>query len=145
MGNLPLRLRHLPAGSRRRPYFSDLRFHAVPFPQLGFGKNGFGIDYGRFNVTFRGEDLYRFRTPPLFNVHKTAPYGHSGSIANLRDAIVTHFDPLRNIDLNSMNGLERHEFFKRMAAVGGAFKMLSVLNEREVAEVESFLKTLSFE
>jgi len=127
------------------PYFSDLRFHAVPFPQLGFGKNGFGIDYGRFNVTFRGEDLYRFRTPPLFNVHRTAPYGHSGSIANLRDAIVAHFDPLRNIDPKSMDDLERHEFFKRMAAVGNAFKMLGVLNEREVAQVESFLKSLSFE
>ena len=42
----------------------------------------------RFNVTFQGEDLYRFRTPPLFNVHTTAPYGHSGSIADLREAIV---------------------------------------------------------
>ena len=44
-----------------------------------------------------------------------------------------------------MNGLARHEFFKRMAAVGGTFKMLSVLNEREVDQVERFLKTLSFE
>ena len=47
------------------PYFSDLKFHAVPFPQIGFGKNGFGVDYGRFNVTFDPEDLYKFRTPPL--------------------------------------------------------------------------------
>ena len=39
------------------PYFSDLRFHAVPLPQLGFGKNGFGVDYGRFNVTFDPGDL----------------------------------------------------------------------------------------
>ncbi len=126
------------------PYFSDLKFHAVPFPQLGFGKNGFGIDYGRFNVTFRGEDLYRFRTPPLFNVQTTTPYGHAGSIADLRDAIIAHFDPLRNIDPKSMDGLERHEFFKRMAAAGEVFKMISVLNEREVIQVESFLMALSF-
>jgi cytochrome c peroxidase len=127
------------------PYYSDLKFHAVPFPQLGFGKNGFGVDYGRFNVTFQGKDLYRFRTPSLFNVHKTAPYGHAGSIANVRDAIVAHFDPLQTIDLESMDGLARHEFFKRMAATGKDFRMLSILNEREVAQVEIFLKTLSFE
>lgn len=93
----------------------------------------------------RGEDLYRFRTPPLFNVTKTAPYGHSGSIANLRDAIIFHFDPLRNMDPKSMDRLARHEFFKRMAATGGAFKLLSVLNDHEVSQVESFLRTLSFE
>src|SRR5207244_2802381 len=28
------------------PYFSDFKFHVVAFPQLGFGANGFGIDYG---------------------------------------------------------------------------------------------------
>jgi len=63
----------------------------------------------------------------------------------VRDAIIAHFDPLRNIDPKSMDDLARHEFFKRMAAVGEAFDMFSVLNEREVAQVESFLKTLNFE
>ncbi len=127
------------------PHFSDFKFHAVPFPQIGFGKNGFGIDYGRFNVTFRAEDLYRFRTPPLYNVEKTAPYGHAGSVATLREAIFAHFDPLRTVDPKSMDTLARHEFFKRMAATGGTFKMLSVLNDIEVAQVQSFLRTLSFD
>ena len=80
------------------PYFSDLKFHVVPFPQLGFGKNGFGVDYGRFNVTFDPKDLYKFRTPPLFNVEKTAPYGHSGSVATIQEAIAAHFDPLRLVN-----------------------------------------------
>jgi cytochrome c peroxidase len=53
-------------------YFSDLRFHSVPFPQAGFGKDGFGVDYGRFNVTMDDRDRHRFRTPPLYNVVKTA-------------------------------------------------------------------------
>ena len=39
------------------PYFSDFDFHSVPFPQLGFGANGFGVDYGRYNVTFNTNDL----------------------------------------------------------------------------------------
>ena len=77
------------------PYFSDLRFHAVPLLQLGFGKNGFGVDYGRFNITFEPEDLYKFRTPPLINATETDPYGHAGSLPTLRDVVIAHFDPLR--------------------------------------------------
>ncbi len=127
------------------PYFSDLRFHAIPFPQLGFGKNGFGIDYGRFNVTFDPGDLYKFRTPPLINVALTAPYGHSGSLATLEEAIVAHFDPLRNLVAIPMTLLARHEYFKRMAAVGDDFKLFSVLTEQEVDLVVSFLRVLRFE
>ena len=55
------------------PHFSDFKFHSIIFPQLGFGKNGFGVDYGRYNITFNPDDIYRFRTPPLFNVEKTKP------------------------------------------------------------------------
>ena len=126
------------------PYFSDLKFHAVPFPQLGFGKNGFGVDYGRFNVTFNPEDLYKFRTPPLINVASTAPYGHSGSLPTLRDAIVAHFDPLRHLQPNSMSQIARHEYFKRLAAVGDEFTLIGVLNDQEVGLVTGFLRTLSF-
>ena len=126
------------------PYFSDLRFHAVPFPQLGFGKNGFGIDYGRFNVTFNPDDLYKFRTPPLFNVASTPPYGHSGSLSALRDAIVAHYDPLRNLDTDAMTPLSRHEYYKRMAAVGDDFRLFSALTDQDVTLVIDFLKTLSF-
>lgn len=126
------------------PYFSDLRFHAIPFPQIGFGKNGFGIDYGRFNVTFDPSDLYRFRTPPLINVHSTRPYGHSGSLPTLHDAIVAHYDPLRNLNTEAMTTLSRHELYKRMAAVGEDYRLFSVLGDPEVALVIEFLKTLSF-
>ena len=126
------------------PYFSDLRFHAVPLPQLGFGKNGFGIDYGRFNVTFDPDDLYKFRTPPLINVTQTAPYGHAGSLRTVEEAIVAHFDPLRGLDVESMDIVARHELFKRMAAVAGEFRLVSVLTDQEVDHVTSFLKALSF-
>ena len=126
------------------PYFSDLRFYAVPFPQLGFGKNGFGIDYGRFNVTFDPDDLYKFRTPPLFNVVLTAPYGHSGSLPTLQGAIVAHYDPLRNLDADTMTPVSRHEYYKRMAAVGDDFRLFGVLTDHEVTMVIDFLKALSF-
>ena len=75
------------------PYFSDFKFHVVAFPHLGFGVNGFGVDYGRFNATFDPVDRYKFRTPPLYNVVKTGPYGHSGSVATVEDAGIRSIRP----------------------------------------------------
>ncbi|MET4701830.1 cytochrome c peroxidase [Constrictibacter sp. MBR-5] len=126
------------------PYMSDFGFHAIAMPQLGFGKNGFGIDYGRFNVTHDPEDLYKFRTPPLLNAEKTAPYGHSGSMATLEEAIVAHFDPLHQFDPASLTSLDRHEFFKRLAASADSGLLMGYLDDAEVEALVGFLKTLSF-
>jgi cytochrome c peroxidase len=43
-------------------------------------------------VTGLQADKYRFRTTPLRNVELTAPYGHDGSIGNLRDFIEHYSD-----------------------------------------------------
>jgi cytochrome c peroxidase len=126
------------------PHFSDFKFHAVAFPQLGFGKNGFGVDYGRFNATFDPKDLYRFRTPPLYNVQKTAPYGHSGSVATIEEAIVAHFDPLRLVNVSSMDPLTRHEFYKRMTLSSETATTVGFLSADDVDDLTHFLKTLSF-
>ena len=126
-------------------YFTDFEFHAVPLPQIGFGKNGFGVDYGRFNVTHDPGDLYKFRTPPLFNVEKTAPYGHSGSVSTLHEAIVFHFDPLRSIDTSQMSALDRHEYYKRLAAAANGTVLIGNIDDKEVDALVAFLKTLSFE
>jgi len=45
------------------------------------------VDYGRFNVTGREEDRFRFKVPSLRNVEKTAPYFHDGRIASLEEAV----------------------------------------------------------
>ena len=126
------------------PFFSDLAFHSVPFPQLGFGKNGFGIDYGRFNVTFDNRDTYKFRTPPLFNVAQTAPYSHSGSIAELDDAIRLHFDPLQHFDSVNATLLERTQFYERLGAWAKEEVRPNVLSDSEVNQLVDFLMTLSF-
>jgi cytochrome c peroxidase len=44
-------------------------------------------DYGRYNVTGREEDRYRFKVPSLRNVAGTAPYFHDGSTATLEEAV----------------------------------------------------------
>jgi cytochrome c peroxidase len=126
------------------PHFSDFKFHAVAIPQLGFGKNGFGIDLGRFNVTFDPKDQYRFRTPPLYNVQKTAPYGHSGAVATIEEAIVAHFDPLRLINTSAMDPLARHEFYRRMTLGSETATTVGFLSANDVNNLTQFLNTLSF-
>ena len=72
------------------PTFSDQEFHNVAVAQIGPGVgNGVGgnDDFGRMNVTGDPGDRYKFRTTPLRNVELTAPYGHSGSIVDLRSFI----------------------------------------------------------
>ncbi|MBU3547474.1 cytochrome-c peroxidase [Polynucleobacter sp. MWH-Jannik1A5] len=125
------------------PHFSDFSFYTVPFPQLGFGKNGFGVDYGRYNVTFNPKDLYKFRTAPLYNVEKTAPYGHSGSVNTLNEAITAHFDPLSLVAVDKLNKFDRYELAKRLAYADSTSRV-GYLTPDEVNQVASFLKTLSF-
>ena len=73
--------------------FSDVEFHDIGLPQLGPGKgNGPSgrEDFGRENVTGDAGDRYRFRTPMLYDVALTAPYGHAGQFASLRE-FVRHY------------------------------------------------------
>lgn len=126
------------------PYFSDLAFHAVAFPQAGFGKNGFGIDEGRYNVTLDPRDKFLFRTPPLHNVTRTAPYSHSGSVFSLADAIIAHFDPLRLIDSSTMSVRERADLYARLGPASRE-PLPSALTDNEVAQLVAFLSMLEFE
>jgi cytochrome c peroxidase len=44
-------------------------------------------DLGRYNVTGRDVDRYRFKVPGLRNVARTAPYFHDGSAQSLEEAV----------------------------------------------------------
>lgn len=127
------------------PYFSDLDFHVVPFPQAGFGRNGFGVDYGRFNVTLLEADRYAMRTPPLLNVTKTAPYGHSGSIPDLKAAIRAHIDPLYSIDPSHMTLNDRNEFYGRLRLWAVSPLNGVVMSDQEIGDLAAFLGTVSYE
>lgn len=126
------------------PYYSNFKYYSIPFPQAGFGKDGFGIDYGRFNVTHDVDDLYKFRVPPLLNVSQTKPYSHSGSVYNLKDVIIYHFDPLRLLDQENFTDPERVEYTKRLRLSNAIYNM-PYLDDDELDNIISFLKTLDFE
>lgn len=125
------------------PYFSDFDFHAVAFPQAGFGKNGFGIDEGRYNVTLDPADRFRFRTPPLYNLSSTGPYSHSGSVVRVEDAIIAHFDPLRLVDTKDMSVRERADLYSRLGPASRE-PLPSALTDAEVRSLVAFLRMLDF-
>lgn len=131
------------AACHNGPLFTDFEFHAIPFPQSGFGKNGFGVDYGRYNVTFDPADLYQFRTPPLYNVEHTAPYSHSGSISSLEAAIWSHVDPLKNIGAIGSDH-DRQEFYRRLRAWANEPTIAESLSENDVSDLATFLRTLTY-
>lgn len=126
-------------------YFTDFQFHTIPFPQAGFGKNGFGIDYGRYNVTLDVADLYRFRTPPIFNVTKTAPYSHSGSLYELSDAIRTHVDPLARAENVPTDVRQRADFYQVLKQWSHTPVAGVALDERDIEQLVVFLGSLEFD
>ena len=125
------------------PYYSNFKYYSIPFPQAGFGKDGFGIDYGRFNVTHQSEDIYKFRVPPLLNVNRTRPYSHSGSVYSLKEAIVYHYDPLRYLDKENFNDMERVEFTKKLR-LSNEIYTIPYLDAEDVDNLVHFLRTLDF-
>ena len=98
----------------------------------------------RFNMTDNYEDLYKFRTPPLYNVAKTAPYSHSGSYYDLKEVIRGHYDPLKNYDSSKFSDSERVEFFKRIKHSSIAPEKVVHLDEEELEDLVNFLNLLSF-
>lgn len=54
-------------------------------------------DIGRLAVTDDRRDAYRFRTPFLRNVEKTAPYGHDVAFQTLEAIIRHHADPIGSL------------------------------------------------
>jgi len=79
----------------------------------------------------------------LYNVEKTAPYGHSGSVNTLNGAIVAHYDPLSLVSVDKLNKFDRYELTKRLGYADSTSRV-GYLTPEEVSQVASFLKTLSF-
>jgi len=66
----------------------------VLFSDYAYKNNGLDLaaaDAGRAKVTSRDADRGMFKTPPLRNVARTAPYMHDGRFATLED-VVAHYD-----------------------------------------------------
>ena len=118
------------------PLLSDFQFHSLAVPQIGPGIDESGDDRGRYEATRIPRDLYEFRTPPLRNVTLTAPYFHSGAVANLADAIALHLAPPAASPNESAADALRRASFSPMLRRGIA------LSEDERASLLAFLRSL---
>src|SRR5262249_12815447 len=84
------------------PLLSDEEFHNIGLPQIGpgdssaFGGVFTGWDLGRENVTGWRGNRFGFRTPSLFDVALTGPWGHAGQFAQLRDFVAHYQDPAQS-------------------------------------------------
>ncbi len=67
--------------------FSDGAFHNIGLAHDETGALKEGADIGRGKPSGSEADNYKFRTPTLRNVSKTAPYFHDGSVATLEEAV----------------------------------------------------------
>lgn len=124
------------------PLFSDFAFHSIGVRVSSL--TGAIPDYGRWHVTGRTADKYKFRTPPLRNVRKTSPYFHNGSEATLRGAIRKHLDPLDDADKYNRDG----SFAMTVEQIDSVSTILLPridLTEEEIDQLIAFLATLDYE
>ena len=61
---------------------ADKQFHNV-----GIGMDSESPDVGRSKISQDEEDTGAFKTPSLFDISKSAPYFHDGSVATLEEAV----------------------------------------------------------
>jgi cytochrome c peroxidase len=67
-----------------------------------FYRLGFSSDEGLGSITGKTEDKYKFRTPSLRNVARTAPYMHDGSFRTLDEVL---FYYLRSVPSSGPDGV----------------------------------------
>jgi cytochrome c peroxidase len=89
--------------------FGGSSFQNVAAPQIGPGLDIKHNDEGRINVTAREADRYKFKTPVLRNISKSAPYFHSGAYQTLADVINHYAIGTRSLDSYSDNWLTNFE------------------------------------
>ena len=138
----------------RGDFFTDEAFHNVLLPPIGPGKSLTAVedqqDFGRFLVTQREEDKFRFRTPSLLNVEVTGPWGHNGAYTTLEGMVAHMLNPfngavyydvaqLRQPNLQTQHLRENiREMLRSDSDLSG-----QTYQEQDVRQLVAFLQTLT--
>lgn len=80
-------------------HLSDFDFKSVGTPQIGLVGSDSLTDKGRFEVTGKKIDQFKYRTPALRNLAVTAPYMHNGAFTNI-EQVVEHYN---NVKVSNKN------------------------------------------
>lgn len=141
-------------------HLTNFTMHNAGIPSIGPGIDGQGRDYGRYHVQRDKNFLFRFVTPGLRNIAKTAPYFHNGSMVSLKSVIEHYRDiPLsfKNytgkelLKYNEINYQGRLKMIKDqeykdllLSTVSPPFRMKLDLSDEDISLIELFLtKSLS--
>ena len=121
---------------------SDFKFYniGVISDPLTTSKGQFE-DLGRYFATKEMADMYKFRTPPLRNITKSAPYFHDGSSVTLKEALNRHANPLKYADAYKEDGGVKMEK-KYIDTISQVLLNMPKMNDEEIANLQAFLKTL---
>ncbi|WP_374962217.1 His-Xaa-Ser system-associated MauG-like protein [Spongiibacter tropicus] len=121
---------------------TDFSFHSIGSPQGEFGTHIHGQDIGRAGVTYESADRFQFRTPPLFYVSETAPYGHNGIFPTLEDVVTFHLNPLLFMERYPW-ATEKTKFTynKVLTSRSALLGYIEISSEEELGKVLDFLST----
>ena len=136
------------------PHLSDSSSHANAVPQIGPGTDQAHDDLGEFpHVESATNHLYQFRTPPLRNIGKTAPYMHDGAFTDLRAVIEHYQDPVASVERYTKSGwsirqrerslqIDRNRFRNqlRLSMRSPPLRTRLLISEREVDYLVVFLQ-----
>jgi cytochrome c peroxidase len=109
------------------PSLADSNFYAVGFKDHPSDISG--VNIGRSSVTRKSKDDFKFKTPQLYNLEDSSPYGHGASFETLRD-VVKYFNNAQPQQLSSL-------YSKNLSPL---FKPLNLSN-LEIDDLVSFLST----
>jgi len=73
------------------PNLTDNQLHSVGVPHIFPLNSSNSDDTGRHEITGNKNDLYKFKTPGLRNIGKTAPFMHNGAFPSLEE-VVDHYN-----------------------------------------------------
>lgn len=123
--------------------FSDMKFHSLGIPQGDAGPYMHSQDLGRAMVTYRLEDRYKFRTPPLIGVSATAPYGHNGAFEDMASIVMYHLNPIPFLkDYRWSSQREELAFGKLLSSRSSKLSFINIETDEELSELVEFLKAL---
>lgn len=137
-------------------HLTDWDYKSIGLPEIGpIDAQGSLNDKGRYEVTGAKADQYNFRTPPLRNIHLSAPYMHNGVYSTLEE-VVDHYNhtqrAIRNYDVSeTIQALYEEKIVKDESFVNNKlrFQLISDddirrplnLTENEKADLVQFLRT----
>jgi cytochrome c peroxidase len=102
-------------------------FTNYSFANTGLNPDSLNPDSGRFEITRKREDVFKFRVPSLRNVAVTFPYMHDGRFRKLKD-VINHYATKNCLNSNS----------KRDGQEGGL-----IFDDRQKKDILAFLQTLT--